>query len=152
MTVFEKIKGFFDTARVKYKVIEHAPVYTSADAAKIRDTTMSMGAKALVFFADKVPILIVVSGDRKVNTKKFKKEFAIKDLRLATPEEVLSLTSLKVGSIPPVGKALDIKSYYDVAFKEKEEVAFNAGSHTTSITMQACDLITVEDPIFGNFV
>ena len=32
MTVFEKIKELLDAAKVSYEVIEHEPVYTSAEA------------------------------------------------------------------------------------------------------------------------
>lgn len=146
MTVFEKIKGLLDEREFVYEVIEHGPVHTSADAAKIRDTDVSNGAKALVMFADKTPLLFVVPGDKKADFKKIKRVLDVKDLRMATPGEVLELTTLKVGSIPPIGKAINLKSYFDTSFEEKDEVAFNAGSLTTSIIMKSKDLISVEEP------
>ena len=146
MSVLEKIKELFDVSNVAYDVIEHAPVYTSADAAKIRDTSMAMGAKALVLVADKNPVLVVVPGDKRLDFKKFKHNFNVKDLRMASPEEILELTSLEIGSIPPVGKAMNLNSYYDISFNCKDEVAFNAGSHTVSIKMKSEDLIKVEQP------
>lgn len=152
MTVYEKIKDLFDSAGVEYKILEHPPVYTSADAAKIRDVTPHMGAKALVCFADKTPILLVLPGDRKADFKKFKKSFGIKDLRMATAVEVKELTTLEVGSIPPVGKVMDLLSYYDSEVVENEDVAFNAGSHTVSIIMKASDLVRVEQPTVSSFV
>jgi Ala-tRNA(Pro) deacylase len=152
VSVLSKIKRFFDRAGVSYELLVHAPVYTSADAAEIRDTDVSMGAKALVFFADKKPILIVVPGNERVNTKKFKRTFGIKDLRMATKGEVQALTTLEVGSIPPVGKSMGVQSYFDQSFKFKDRVVFNAGSHTTSIIMATHDLIKVEEPVIGNFI
>lgn len=146
MTVFGKIKSLLDKANISYEVIEHEPVYTSADAAHIRDTDVSQGAKALVMFADKKPLLFVVPGDKKVDFKKVKRELAVKDLRMAKPEEVEELTTLKVGSIPPVGKSIGLNSYFDESFLEKEKAVFNAGSLTTSIIMKASDLIKVENP------
>ncbi len=151
MTVFEKITELFDSNKISYEVIEHEPVFTSADAAKVRDTSPSDGAKALVFVADKNPILVVLPGDKKVDTKIFKKIFNIKDLFMADKEKVCEVTTLEVGSIPPIGKVLGLKSYYDAVFKEKDVVVFNAGSHTKSIKMKAKDLITCEEPTFGGF-
>ena len=119
-------------------------MYTSKDAAKIRDTDMSMGAKALVFYADKHPILLVLPGDKKVNFRKVKHTFGIKDLRMATKEEVTELTGLEVGAIPPVGQAMRIKSYYDVSIAGKEKVAFNA-------VVQVDDLLKAEVPIIADF-
>ena len=151
MTILDKIIKLFDEAGILYEKLEHEPVYTSEDAAKIRDTGLSMGAKALILFADKKPVLVVVPGDKRLDFNKFKKLFSIKDLRMAAREEVYNLTGLEVGSIPPVGKALNLQSYYSDDFKQKDMVAFNAGMHTVSIKMKASDLLKVEEPLFGDF-
>jgi len=146
MTVFEKIKELLDKARISYEVIEHEPVHTSADAARVRGTDLSNGAKALVMYGDGNPLLVVVPADKKASFRKLKSHLGINDLRMASPEEVETLTTLKVGSIPPIGKAIDLPSYFDGSFSGKDMIVFNAGSLTTSITMSARDLIVVENP------
>lgn len=152
MTVLENIKNLFAQEGIVYELFEHTPVHTSAEAAKVRAMDMSMGAKALVLVADKNPILVVVPGDKRLDFKKLKSSCAIKDLRMATPEEVENLTSLKIGSIPPLGKVLNLVSYFDESFKDKSTVAFNAGSHTVSIKMKAKDLLQVEDPMILSLI
>ena len=152
MSVLKKIQELLDSLNIEYELLNHTPVYTSADAAKIRDTGISNGAKALVFIADGDPILIVVPGDKKVDLRKFKQQFHIKDLRMASLIEVKEITTLEVGSIPPVGKVMNLKSYFDSSFLKKEVVAFNAGSHSVSIRMKASDLIKVENPIIESFI
>lgn len=147
MNVYEKIIELLDEKGMEYEVMEHEPVYTSEDAAKIRDTDVGMGAKALVLMADKKTVLVVVPGNKRLDFKKFKKEFSVKDLRMAKPEEVKEITTLEVGAIPPVGKAVNLESYYDDSFLKKDIVAFNAGSHTKSIKMKAKDLISIEHPV-----
>ena len=122
MSVFEDIKNLLEKADVEFQVIEHAPVYTSEDASKIRDTSLAIGAKSLIWYADKSPILAVVPGNKKLNLKKFKQAFGFKDLRFATPEEVEGLTGLKIGSIPPIGKLLGLTSYFDASFLHDSEV------------------------------
>ena len=146
MTVFEKIKELLDAAKVSYEVIEHEPVYTSAEAAKIRDVGLSQGAKSLVLYGDKKPFLAVVPADKRASFRKIKDSLGFKDLRMAPPEKVEEITTLKIGSIPPLGKAVNLPSYFDNGFLTKEKVAFNAGSHTISIIMSAHDLIAVENP------
>jgi len=151
MTVLERIIDLLDRGGVDYEKVQHAAVKTSEEAAKIRNTDMSVGAKALVFFADEKPILVVVPGDKRVDTQLFKNTFGINDLRFATAKEVLDVTGIEIGAVPPVGKALNLKSYFDESFKQKENVAFNAGKHTISIYMKASDLIKTEEPEFGDF-
>lgn len=146
MTVFEKIKDLLDRENISYEVIEHEPVHTSADAARVRDTDLSQGAKALIMIGDKNPYLFVVPANLRADFKKIKTAVGIKDLRMASPDEVVELTTLKIGSIPPIGKAIGLSSYFDSSFAEKDDVVFNAGSLTTSIVMKASDLIAVENP------
>ncbi|MBI2620848.1 hypothetical protein HYW61_01320 [candidate division WWE3 bacterium] len=146
MTVLEKIRNLLDVSGIEYRAVEHPPVYTSEDAARIRDTDISVGAKALVFLADGRPVLLVVPADKRADLKAFKRVFGIKDLRFATPEEVKKITSLEIGSIPPLGGVIGLPSYFDEEFTRKGQVVFNAGSHTTSIVMSAKDLISVENP------
>lgn len=150
--VTNEIKRILDDGGVAYEMFEHEPVITSRDAARIRDTDISMGAKALVFLADKTPIIVVIPGDKKLDTKKFKKLFGIKDLSMADSDQLKQLTGLTKGAVPPLGKVFGIKTYYDEIFKQKDKVAFNAGSHTISVVMNALDLIKVQDPIFGSFI
>jgi Ala-tRNA(Pro) deacylase len=150
MSVPKKIQALLKDSGVEYTVIRHDPVYTSEDAAKIRDTNISMGAKALVLFADKKPILAVVPGDRKLDFRLFKNKFDVRDLRMASSDEVREITTLEVGSIPPLGSVMGLKSYYDESFIDKDRVAFNAGSHTLSIKMKASDLLRVENPVISS--
>lgn len=150
-TVLEKIKTLLDASHIAYDLLEHEPVFTSEEAAKIRNSSLSMGAKALVLYGDKNPLLVVIPGDKKLDMKKFKQLFGIKDLRMATHDEVFTLANVKVGAVPPIGKALGLTSFYDESFKFKDKVAFNAGMHSVSIIMHATDLINVENPKFGDF-
>ena len=96
--------------------------------------------------------MLVLPGDKKADFKSFKKRHGIKDMTMAKPEKVKEITTLEIGSIPPVGKAMGLKSYFDKSFLDKEDVAFNAGYHTVSIIMKAKDLIKVEQPIIEDIV
>jgi Ala-tRNA(Pro) deacylase len=151
MTVYEKVTNLLKDKGIEYKEITHEPVRSSQEAAKVRNSDLSLGAKALIFFADDDPILIVVPGDKKVDTNAFKKAFGVRDMRFATSAEVLDMTGIEIGAIPPLGKALNLKSYFDGSFLRKEEVAFNAGLHTASVFMKARDLIELEKPVIGEF-
>lgn len=146
MDVLNKIRQLLNKAEVDFEEIKHDPVYTSQQAAEIRDENISDGAKSLVLMGDGEPLLIVVPGDKKVDFKKVKAHLDISDLRMATPEEVKEITGIEVGAIAPVGKAMGLKSYYDNSFMFKENVAFNAGHHEISIIMKADDLLKLEDP------
>ncbi|MEK9169498.1 MAG: YbaK/EbsC family protein [Patescibacteria group bacterium] len=132
-------------------MIEHKPVFTSEDASKIRGSSLSLGAKALIMKADKKPIMIVVPGDKKIDTSLFKKLYSIKDLEMATKEEVKTISGVEVGAVPPFGNLFKIPLYFDQTIVDNETVFFNAGSHSKSISMKGSDLEKVTKPIVGEF-
>jgi Ala-tRNA(Pro) deacylase len=162
MDVFNKIKQLFDQAGIEYQVIDHEPVLTCEDAAKIRGTRPEQGAKALVCMADlpavstalqagKKPILIVLPCSSRLDFKAFKKWQEIKDLRMASAEEVKNVTGIEVGAIPPVGEAIGLQTFVDEKLLKEEEICFNAGMHTRSVTMKSRDYTKVVKPVVGCF-
>jgi prolyl-tRNA editing enzyme YbaK/EbsC (Cys-tRNA(Pro) deacylase) len=48
----ERLQEWLREAGVLFEVLEHAPVSTSEDAARVRGTPLEQGAKALVVRAD----------------------------------------------------------------------------------------------------
>lgn len=135
MSVYEKIIHLLDSHKLDYQALEHEPTPTCEDSARIRGTSMDQGAKALVCFADKKPILVVLRCSLKLDTKLFKKLFGVWDLRFATSEEVKQQTSLEVGAIPPFGHLFEISTYVDNSLSSEDKIAFNAGDRTRSIVM-----------------
>lgn len=150
-SLFEKIKQLLNGNNIKYKLFKHKPVFTSEEAAKIRNTDLKQGAKALIMFADDKPIMIVLSANLKVDTKKFKETNKISDLRMAKPEEVKQVTNVEIGAVPPFGNIFSIPLYVDRRLGENEQIVFNAGSHTQSIMMSYKDYKKVAQPIVGEF-
>jgi len=149
---FEKVIKLLKDNKINYQLFEHEPVYTSWEAARIRSSSLKEGAKALVFMADGKPIMIVVPGDRKIEVKRFKKIFKIDDLRMATPQEVETVTDgIKVGAVHPLGNLHGLPVYVDEALGENKEIIFNAGLHTKSIKVLYKDYYQLINPILGNF-
>jgi len=148
---FDKIIDLLKSKNVKYEVYEHKAVFTSEEAAKIRNTGLKLGAKAMVLYADKKPIMLVLPADQKIDLKKFKQEIKIKKLSLSTPEEVKKITGIEIGAIPPFGSIFNIPLYVDEKLKENIEIVFNAGEHTKSIKMSCADYLKVAQPIIANF-
>lgn len=149
--IYEAIINLLNKNNIIYQLFEHEPVYTSADAARIRQTKETQGAKALVFLADKKPILLVLPGNKKVDTKTFKKTYEIRDLSFAKPEQVLELTNLEIGAIPPLGNIMNLPTYVDKSLLNEEEIAFNAGAHTKSIKMKTEDFLKLCQPEINSF-
>ena len=148
--VFLKIKELLDENSIKYEVINHHVVRTSEEAAKIRDTKMSDGAKALVL--GKGPFYqFVVRADMRLSLKKVKQILETKNISLASPDDVLKMMNCVIGSVPPFGNLFGITVYTDTKLVEKEWFVFSAGSLTKSIKIKVKDYMTLVKPIVADF-
>lgn len=146
--VLAGIRQMLTDAGVAFKEIEHPPTYTSLDAAQVRGEELKVGAKALLLSAGSEFKLFVLPADRKLDSAAVKRELGVKRLRFATAEELLELTGLVPGSVPPFGAPLlPFELYADSLIgAESNKVAFNAGSLTVSIIMAASDWEAVASP------
>ena len=149
MTVFERIQQLLDQDTIPYDVLRHEPVFTSEEAARVRGTSLSSGAKALICKCDKEMILFVMPADRRLAGRTVRKQFGWRKLRFATPEDVDQLTGLKPGSIPPFGSLFELPTYCDEALRENQTINFNAGEHAISISMTCEDYLRAENPRLG---
>ncbi|OGG08973.1 hypothetical protein A2154_05260 [Candidatus Gottesmanbacteria bacterium RBG_16_43_7] len=149
--VLTQIETELKRAKFSFERFEHAPVTTSVQAAKVRNTPLSWGAKAIVMYADGTPVMIVVSGDTKIDTKALKQYMKVKDLRMASADEVLKVTHVKIGAVPPFGHIFGIKLFMDEAIRNNDSVVFNAGRHDVSISLKESDYEKLARPSVGSF-
>jgi Ala-tRNA(Pro) deacylase len=150
--VLERIRELLLSAGVVFKEIAHAPTHTSEESARVRGESLAVGAKALLLKTDDAFRLLVLPADRQMDAKKVKQQLAVRSVRFATKEELLELTGLVPGAVPPFGRpVLPFELYGDASIGSVEDkVAFNAGALTTSIVMKASDWKAVARPVeFG---
>ncbi|MCE9532501.1 MAG: hypothetical protein K8T89_15475 [Planctomycetes bacterium] len=145
-TVFESIHAKLTEAAIPFAVSHHEAVFTSEQAAAVRGVSLGSGAKALVVKAGEQFVLLVVPADRKLDSKKGRASLGVKAIRFATKEEVLEITSLLPGSIPPFGSLFNLQTYVDPALAEHASINFNAGDHCISVQMTHADYLSVEQP------
>jgi len=145
MNTLENVFRILDENKVEYKKIEHEPVRTSEEAAKIRGVPLKTGVKALLLKTKERFIMVLVPADRRVDIEKIEELEKSKKVRLATSQEVLEETGCDVGGVPPFGHTKggvhnQIKTYLDKEVFQSELANFNAGDRGVSVSMKAEDL------------
>ncbi|HZL58036.1 MAG TPA: YbaK/EbsC family protein [Bryobacteraceae bacterium] len=134
--VLDAIRAWFHREHVSCREAHHEPTRTSEESARARGEEMRVGGKALVIKVDENFRLFVLSADRKVDSAAIKKHFNAKRTRFATPEELMRMTGLVPGAVPPFGEPLlPFPLYVDPSVFENDRVAFNAGSLTDSMVV-----------------
>jgi len=139
--VLGRVRQVLDEKGIDYQVSEHEPVYTSEDAARVRGVDVKTGVKALlVKTAEARFVMILVCADKRADLNRIAELEGTKNVRLASPSEVLEVTGCEIGSVPPFGHITKLKTYLDREIMDNEYVNFNAGLHTVSVRMRAEDL------------
>ena len=150
-TIFQRVETFLRERGAAFDVLHHDPVYTSEEAAAIRGTSLASGAKALVCKGDAQFVMFVLPADRKLASKAVRKGQGWKKLRFANRDEVLELTGLQPGSIPPFGSLFDLPTLCDQRLADTPTINFNAGDHSISVSMPYAEYVKAETPELGLF-
>jgi Ala-tRNA(Pro) deacylase len=143
--ITERLLAWLGAVAVPFRVLEHAPVRTSAEAAAVRGTPLEAGAKALVVRADDRPIHLVLSADRRVDNARLRRVLGVRRVRFATPDELLTLTGCVPGAVPPFGNLFGLEVLVDEELTRCAEIAFNAGSRAVSVTMRCADMVRLAE-------
>lgn len=96
-----KLTEFLTSADVWHRFVEFSePVKTVEQAG--RQVPAEKIAKSIVMVdSDGSPLLAVVKAQSRVSHRKIKRLLAVRDVRLAAPDEVLRLSGYPVGGVPP---------------------------------------------------
>lgn len=149
MSVQDRIQALFDAHGVPHTIINHAYADTSPSVAIARNTPLHWGGKALVFKLGKTKqfALFAINADRQVQSKRIRHHLGLSRLRFANKEELLALTGLTPGCVPPFGAPIfDLPLYVDAHLAKQETIAFSMGSHTTSVTLSVPEYLAVAQP------
>lgn len=150
-SVFERVEELLRQCGAKFDVSRHKPVYTSRAAADVRGASLASGAKALICKGDDQFVMFVMPADLKLAGKAARKMMGWRKLRFADRDEVLRLTGLEPGSIPPFGSLFGLKTICDRQLGLNEKINFNAGDHCISVSMPYEDYLRAESPELGDF-
>lgn len=142
--IYEKIERMLTSGEIPYRAVEHDETHTSEESARARGEELRVGGKALIVKADNGFRLAVLSADRKLDSRALQIVLGSRKLRFATLEELISLTQLTPGSVPPFGRPiLPFDLIVDRSVLRNERIAFNAGSLRKSIIMATSDYLTI---------
>jgi len=100
-------------------------------AAKALGVELGQIVKSIIFLADGKPVLILMSGDMNCDTKKLKKFFGAKKIRIADAATVLAVTGYPVGAVPPVAHRQAMPTYIDESLMRFSQIYPAAGTTST---------------------
>lgn len=107
---------------------------TVKEASKAINCKQEEIAKTLSFIVDNTPILIVVSGDSKIDNSKFKTEFHTK-AKMIPFDSVEELIGHAVGGVCPFGINKNVEVYLDNSLKRFNIIYPACGSSNSAVRL-----------------
>jgi nondiscriminating aspartyl-tRNA synthetase len=136
----------------EYRHFKHEPTPTSEDSARVRETSLEEGIKALILRGKttKKNYQFNIPSHLKMDMKAVAQLVGEK-CEFEDPAIILERFGLTIGGIPPFGSLLNLETFFDDRILAGEWVAFNCGFQTESIVMRSEDLVKIIQPKQGRF-
>jgi len=109
-----EVRAFFESAGVPKEIHRFdESTHNSELASRTLGVQVGQIAKTILLLADDTAVVVVISGDRRVDTKKVRALGHGKRVRLAGPEDVTARTGFAVGAVSPVALPDGVPVYLD---------------------------------------
>lgn len=135
----EAVKKFFKKNNIDIDIKILKDTSTVEKAANTIGVSEGEIAKSMLFKLKDKYIMVILSGEKKIDNRKFKDTFHCK-ARMVPPEEVLEITGHPVGGVCPYGLKTDIDIYYDISLKNYKIVYPAAGDINAAVAVKVDDM------------
>lgn len=128
----------------KYKLDQNIMEFTTSSAT-VQQAAIALNctegeiAKTLSFMVEEKPILIVVSGDAKIDNSKYKAEFH-KKAKMIPHENVEKIIGHQVGGVCPFGINEGVEVYLDKSLQKYKTVYPASGSDSSAVKLTIQEL------------
>ena len=116
---------------------------TALEAASSLGCEVGAIVKSLLFKTETTYTLCLVAGDKKVSLNKIKKILNIKDVSMATANEVKNITGYTIGGVSPVGHLNKVEIYIDNSLKRFNYLYAAAGHPNCIFKINFEDLLKI---------
>ena len=113
-------------------VLLNTSARTALEASASLNCEVGAIVKSLLFKTEKTYSLCLVAGDRKASLNKIKKTLNIKDVSMASADEVKNITGFTIGGVSPVGHLNKTNIYIDNSL-ERFEILYAAAGHPNCV-------------------
>ena len=112
----ERVQVALDAAGLEAKVVRLPDsTRTAPEAAQAVGCDVGAIAKSLLFLADGEPVLVVCSGDRRVDTSRLAELVGAGVVKMAPADKVRRVTGYAIGGVPPLGHVTTLRTLMDRA-------------------------------------
>lgn len=134
-----RLRAALDTAGVRYRILQHEKALNSArDGVDHGFGSLAQMTPTLVLRSENGYLAAIICGDTRVSYRKVKKQLGLRNVSMASPEEVQSVTGAAPGSVAMINPGLH--TLVDARVVEQAEVFGGCGVPLYSLAVGGADL------------
>ena len=138
---YEKVRAYFESVGLDNRITVRDEVSDTAEnSARVIGCEIGQIAKTLSFLLEGEPILVLMSGEAKVDNRKYKLCFGQKPTMISH-DRVKELTGYIPGAVSPYLLKDGVHVYLDVSLQRYDILYTAAGSLTSTIKLTRDELI-----------
>ena len=122
------------------------------DAATALGCNVGAIVKSLLFRTELNYILCLVAGDKRCSLKKLKIFLDLKDISMASPDEVKNITGYTIGGVSPIGHLNKIQTYIDNSLERFDNIYAAAGHPNCVFKISFIDLQKITNGQVKNII
>jgi prolyl-tRNA editing enzyme YbaK/EbsC (Cys-tRNA(Pro) deacylase) len=123
---------------------------TAADAARAIGCPVAAIVKSLVFTVDRLPVVALVPGDRRLDPSRLAKLAGGSEVRRAGLDEARAATGFVAGGTPPFGYPTPLRVFADSQLKRHDPVWAAAGTPDSVFSINIAALDESLHPTWGD--
>jgi prolyl-tRNA editing enzyme YbaK/EbsC (Cys-tRNA(Pro) deacylase) len=136
----ERLNQLLNEAGVTYQFIAHdETIHSAQQGAEEGLGSISEMAPTFILASEQGYLAAVIRGDTRLSYKKIKKELGLKNVALATPDQVKQVTGAQVGQVSLINPGL--VAIVDPLLLEKEKVYGGCGVPRRTLVLNPYDLV-----------
>lgn len=147
-----KLKEYLDSHGIKYVSLIHSTAYTAQEVAASAHISGAQMAKTVIVKLDGEMAMAVLPANQKVVLQDLRDVTGSDQVRFASESEFQKrFPDCEIGAMPPFGNLYGMDVYLAETLTHRQEIAFNAGTHTEVITMAFHDFERLVQPVVLSF-
>ncbi len=148
MPILAKLKEFLDDNGVAYTVLSHSLAFTAEGVAAVQHVAAQELTKVVMVKAPGRFLMVVLPAPDRVDLQKLPERRA----RLATEADFARIfPHCEPGAMPPCGNLFGLPVYVDHTLGRREEIVFQAGTHTQTVRMKYADFARLVRPTVDDY-
>lgn len=127
---------------IAHRVFVHpGPIDSLEQAAAERGQRLEQVIRSILFrVAEGHYVMVLVAGPKQIAWAVLRKYLGLRRTRMASPEEVETVTGAKIGAVSPFGLPEPLRLLADESIFEPDEISIGSGRRGTTLIMTRDDL------------